>query len=77
MNSTTGLEDTADSIADFVSVESDRYCEGVRRIRWDFGGVEARGAEVREDCRRACGAVRVVSMERLAAEKAYRGYEKS
>ena len=54
MKSTTGLEATADSIAVRVSVESNRYCEGVRRMRWDLGSVDARGAEVREDCRSAC-----------------------
>ena len=32
MKRTTGLEDTADSIAVRVSVESHLYCEGVRWI---------------------------------------------
>lgn len=71
MKSTTGLDETADSIAVRVSVESDLYCEGVRRMRWDFGSVAARDLEVREDCRSACCVVRVVSREGLAAEEAY------
>ena len=61
MKSTTGLEETADSIAVRVSVESDLYCEGVRRMSWDLGSGEARGLEVREDCRSTCGVVSMIS----------------
>lgn len=44
MNSTTGFEATALSMAALVSVDSSRSCEGVRRIR-GLAGVAAIGRD--------------------------------
>lgn len=54
MKSTTFLDETACSIADFVSADSDLYCDGVRRRSWGFEIVEAMGLDDSDDWRKAC-----------------------
>ena len=54
MNSTTGLEATAWSIAALVSVDRSRDCEGVRRVRCNLDRVGAVGREDRDAWRNPC-----------------------
>ena len=54
MNSTTGFEATAWSIAALVSVESSRIREGVRRVRGESKKVAAIGRKGRDSCPNPC-----------------------